>query len=572
MANAQLALGHQDWIMARSGARASRANRVIGGPEGPGDRGNMATDVLIRGALVFDGGGAPPVEGDIAIQGGRIAAVGPNLPAAGARRIIEGQGLAAAPGFVDIHGHSDYNLLLTGTAESAVLQGVTTEIGGNCGYAAAPIWGPWWEDRAKIYRDIYGLDHAWRGVADYFRRLLQGGISINFGLLVGHNTLRGSVLGGVDRAVTGDELQAMVAGLERGMDEGALGLSTGLVYAPACFSTPEELSVLTAAAGRKGGILTTHIRSEGDGLLEAIQEVIAAAEAGKTPLQISHLKTYGERNWGKLPQMLDLIESARRRGVDVTADRYPYTAANTDLQAPLPSWALEGSKGEQTARLADPEVRTRIRREIGEGPSAQDWSQVMISEVTLEHNRRFQGLRVDAAARLAGKEALDFVLDLLFEEKTQVEAIYFVMSEENLRTILAKPYVMIGSDSGCRAHYGPLARGRPHPRAFGSFARVLGRYAREVRLFDLATAIRKMTSEPCRRIGLADRGWLRPGYAADVVLFDPDRVKDTATYEEPIRYPSGVPMVLVNGVVTVEGGGHTGARAGQIARRSPRKD
>jgi len=528
----------------------------------------MGTDLLIRGALVFDGGGSPPVEADIAIEGGRLAAVGRDLPAGGARRVIEARGLAVAPGFVDIHGHSDYHLLLNGTAESAVMQGVTTEVGGNCGYAAAPIWGPWWEDRARILRDLYGLDHGWHGVADYFRRLLQGGISINFGLLVGHNTLRGSILGGADRPATAHEIQAMVAALDRGMAEGALGLSTGLVYAPACFSTPEELTALTAATGREGGILTTHMRDEGDGLLEAIQEVIGAAEAGKTPLQISHLKTYGERNWGKLPRVFDLIESAQRRGVDVTADRYPYTAANTDLQAVLPKWALEGGKAEQTARLAEPAVRARIRHEIGEGPAARDWSQVMISEVTLDQNRRYQGLRVDAAARLAGKEPLEFALDLLFEEKTQVEAIYFVMSEENLQAILAKPYVMIGSDSGCRAHYGPLAAGRPHPRAFGSFARVLGHYARDARLFDLASAIRKMTSEPCRRMGLGDRGWLRPGYAADVVLFDPDRVKDTATYEDPIRYPVGVSMVLVNGVVTVEGGAHTGARAGQIARRT----
>jgi N-acyl-D-amino-acid deacylase len=484
---------------------------------------------------------------------------------------VEARGLAAAPGFVDIHGHSDYHLLLTGTAESAVQQGVTTEVGGNCGYSAAPVWGPWWEDRAKTYRDLYGLDHGWHGVADYSRRLLEGGISINFGLLVGHNTLRGSILGGASRPATQDEIGAMVEALDRGMAEGALGLSTGLVYAPACFSTPEELTALTAAAGRRGGILTAHMRDEGDELLEAIDEVIGAAETGKTPLQISHLKTYGERNWGKLSQAFDLIESAQRRGVDVTADRYPYTAANTDLQAVLPKWALEGGKAEQTARLADHGVRARIREEIGEGPAARDWSQVMISEVTLERNRRYQGLRVDAAARLARKEPLEFTLDLLFEEQVQVQAIYFVMSEENLQAILTKPYVMIGSDSGCRAHYGPLATGRPHPRAFGSFVRVLGHYARDGRLFGLAGAIRKMTSEPCRRMGLGDRGWLRPGYAADVVLFDPDRVKDTATYESPIRYPEGVSMVLVNGVVTVEAGAHTGARAGQIARRSPLK-
>ncbi len=525
-------------------------------------------DILIRGAEVFDGGGGPAAPAEIAIRGDRIVAVGPALGLR-ATRVIDGRGLAACPGFVDIHGHSDYHLLLTPTAESAVLQGVTCEVGGNCGYAAAPIWGAWREDRARSYREVYGLDHDWQGVAEYFRRLMGEQVSINFGLLVGHNTLRGSVMGGAARAATEDEIRAMIAVLERGMDEGALGLSTGLIYSPACFSSPEELAALTAAAGRKGGILTTHMRSEGDGLLEAIREVIAAAEAGRTPLQISHLKTSGESNWGKLPEALELIESAQRRGVDVTADRYPYTASNTGLQAALPLWTLEGESGEQTARLADPAQRARIRQEVGEGPQGCGWSQIMISEVTLEQNRRDQGLRVDAAARLAGKETLEFVLDLLSEEQVRVEAIYFTMSEENLRTILRKPYVMIGSDSGCRAHYGPLSTGRPHPRTFGSFVRVLGRYARDERLFSLGTAIRKMTSDPCRRMGLADRGRIRAGYKADVVLFDPERVMDAATYEEPMRYPAGVHSVLVNGVVTVEAGTHTGARAGQILRRTP---
>ncbi len=234
----------------------------------------------------------------------------------------------------------------------------------------------------------------------------------------------------------------------------------------------------------------------------------------------------------------------------------------------LPRWVLEGDKAEQTARLADPDARARIREAIGDRPQGRAWSQVMISEVTLPQHRRYQGLRVDAAARLAGQETLEFVLDLLHAEKTEVDAIYFVMSEDNLRLILQKPYVMIGSDSGCRAHYGPLSTGRPHPRTFGSFARILGRYARDERLFDLPTAIRKMTSDPCRRLGIADRGRLRPGCKADVVLFDPDRVNDTATYEEPIRYPAGIEMVLVNGVAAVEGGQHTGARPGQILRRA----
>lgn len=527
----------------------------------------MLHDILIRGAQVFNGGGGPPVEADIAIMGDRIVALGPGAGAPRARRVIDGCGLAASPGFVDIHGHSDYHLLLAPTAESAVLQGVTSEVGGNCGYAAAPIWGPWLADRARSLRDVYDLDLDWQDVDGYFRRLLAPGISLNFGLLIGHNTLRGSAMGGADRAPTPDELDAMVTALERGMDAGALGLSTGLVYSPACFASADELRTLAAAAGRKGGIFTTHMRNEGDSLLEAIGEVISVAEATRTPLQISHLKTYGERNWAKLPQVFDLIESARQRGTDVTADRYPYTAANTELQAVLPLWAFEGSKAEQTERLIDPAVRARIRKETGEGPGARDWSQVMISAVTREEHRRYEGLRVDAAALLAGRDPLDFVLDLLYAEKIQAAAIYFVMSEDNLRTILRKPYVMIGSDSGCRAHYGPLSTGRPHPRAFGSFVRVLGHYARDERLFDLSAAVRKMTSDPCRRVGVTDRGWLRPGYKADIVLFDPDRVCDTASYEQPIRYPEGVHTVLVNGVVTVEAGRHTGARAGQILRR-----
>ena len=527
----------------------------------------MAYDILIRGGQVFDGGGDPPVEADIAIAGDRIVAMGRGLGGPEVRRLIDGRGLAASPGFVDIHGHSGYHLLLTPTAESAVLQGVTSEVGGNCGYAAAPIWGSWLEDRARTLREVYNLKLDWQDVEGYFRRLARSGISINFGLLIGHNTLRGSAMGGVDRAPTREELASMTAALERGLDAGALGLSTGLVYSPACFASADELATLAAAAGRKGGILAAHMRSEGDGLLEAIAEVIAAAEAARTPLQISHLKTYGEGNWGKLPQVFERIESALRRGVEVTADRYPYTASNTGLQAALPTWAVEGSNAEQTARLTDPGARARIRQEVGEGPRARDWSQVMISDVTREEHRRYQGLRVDAAARLAGQDPLDFVLDLLYAEKIQADAIYFVMSEDNLRAILRKPYVMIGSDSGCRAHYGPLSSGRPHPRTFGSFVRVLGHYARDERLFDLSTAIRKMTSDPCRRVGVTDRGWLRPGFRADIVLFDPARVRDTATYQHPIRYPEGVHTVLVNGVVTVESGQHTGARAGQVLRR-----
>lgn len=524
-------------------------------------------DLLVAKALLFDGTGAPPVEGSIAIQGDRIAAVGPGAGGP-ARRVVKAAGYAAAPGFVDIHSHSDYHLLLAPEAASSLLQGVTLEIGGNCGYAAAPIAGPWQREREETYREVHGLMLGFSTVGEYFARLAQERIGINFALLMGHNTLRGSVLGGANRAPTPDEAERMAALARRGMAEGAVGLSTGLVYAPACFAKPEELTALAAVVREAGGILTAHIRSEGDGLLEALEEILGVAEAARIPLQVSHLKTSGEKNWGKLPQALALIEAALARGLTVRCDRYPYTAANTGLSASLPSWTLEDGRDAQVARLREAAVRERLAAELAaQGKTGAYWDRVMIAEVVTPANKRLEGMRVSRAAVAAGQAPLPFVLDLLISEKMQVDAIYFTMSEENLRRILAKPYVMIGSDAGTRNFTGPLSGGRPHPRGFGTFPRVLGHCVRDLGLFDLATAVRKMTWDPCRMVGLADRGRLVPGAAADLTLFDPARVKDEATYEEPYRAPSGIAWVVVNGQVAVEGGTLTGVRAGRPLRR-----
>jgi len=524
-------------------------------------------DLVIRGADLIDGTGAPARRADLAVSGDRIAEIGRIAPSLG-HRVIEAAGLTLSPGFVDIHSHSDYHLLLQPTADSAVRQGVTLEIGGNCGYAAAPIWGPWLEERAAMYRDLYGLDHAWQGVADYFARLEATGISENFGLLIGHNTLRGSAMGGANRPPSSQELEAMMEGARQGMAEGALGLSTGLVYAPACFSKPEELAMIAAAVREAGGILTCHMRSEGDGLLEAIDEIIGVAEQAKIPLQISHLKTSGERNWPKLHEALQRIEEARARGLDVSCDRYPYIASNTGLQAVLPDWALEGGQRERTERLRNPAARVRIMQELTTHYPPDYWSRLMISEVTRGENRCYEGLRVSEAAARAATSSIDFALDLLISEQMQVDAIFFTMCEENLDTILQMPYAMIGSDSGCRGHEGPLSHGRPHPRTFGTFPRVLGHFVRERRLLDLPTAIRKMTWDPCRKLGLLDRGHLQPGCVADLVLFDSATVSDRATYEAPLQYPTGIHHVFVNGVPVVEAGEHTGARPGHIVRRA----
>lgn len=522
-------------------------------------------DLLIRGARVVDGTGRPGFTADLAIADGRIAEIG-RVPVGRARRTIEADGLVATPGFIDIHSHSDYHLLLVPQADSSLRQGVTTEIGGNCGYSAAPIWGAWREERSEGYREVYDLDCPWQGVAEYVRRLEAAGPAVNFGLLMGHNTLRGSAMGGSARAATAEELEAMRAAARRGMAEGALGLSTGLVYRPACFAPPEELVALAEPVREAGGLLTAHIRSEGDGLLEALAEIIGVARTARIPLQVSHLKTSGEANWGKLEPALALIEAARAEGLAVTADRYPYTAANTGLDAVLPRWALEGSRREQVARLREPDTRSRLLAELEARPSAY-WGTVMIAEVTLEPHRVYQGRRVDEAAARAGQTPGAFVLDLLAAEELRVEAIYFSMSETNLRRILSREWVMIGSDSGCRAPDGPLGRAHPHPRTFGTFVRVLGALAREERLLPLEGAVRKMTSDPARKLGLADRGRLAPGLAADLVLFDPVTVRDRATYETPWQFPEGIHAVLVNGQVAVEAGVPTGVRAGRVLRR-----
>lgn len=360
----------------------------------------------------------------------------------------------------------------------------------------------------------------------------------------------------------------MIQGAQQGMADGALGLSVGLVYAPACFSRPDELAMIAAAVREAGGVLTCHMRSEGDGLLEAIEEIIGVAEGAKIPLQISHLKTSGERNWSKLPMAFQLIEDAQARGLDISCDRYPYTASNTGLQAVLPDWALEGGQLERVERLRNSAARGRIAQELMAHYPPDYWSQLMISEVTRQEHRRYEGLRISEAATLAETNPIDFVIELLLAERMQVDAILFTMCEHNLNAILQKPYAMIGSDSGCRSHEGPLSHGRPHPRTFGTFPRVLGHYVRERRVLELPTAIRKMTLDPCRKLGLSDRGYLRPGCVADLVLFDSAIVADRATYEAPIQYPIGIHYVFVNGVSVVETGEHTGARPGRVVRRN----
>ena len=525
-------------------------------------------DIVISNGKILNGLGTPSFFGHIGIKGDRILRIETDTPLTG-NRTIDAKGMIVSPGFVDIHGHSDYFLLINPQAESKVRQGVTTEVGGNCGYSAAPVFGEEAAERKTEYGKQFSLDLSWDTINGYKGVLEKIGISMNFALLAGHNTIRASVMGRENREPTADELNEMCKAVEDGMKEGAFGLSTGLIYPPACFSKIEEMVALNNVVRRYGGVFTTHIRNEDDLVLEAINEVVDVAKEARVPLQISHLKTSRERNWNKLNEIFEIIERARQEGTDVTCDRYPYIASNTGLQAILPNWASEGNRETRIGRLKDRALREKIRHDILEKhPEQGYWDTIVISTLTSEKNRSYEGTSITEAADMTGKAPFDFAMDILIEEETNVSAIYFTMSEDNLMDIYGKPYTMIGSDAACRADYGQLAEGKPHPRAFGTFPRVLGKYARDQGGMNLPTAVKKMTSDPCRKMGISKRGELRVGFYADLVVFDPDTIMDKATFSEPVQYPEGIEYVLVNGNITVEKGNHTGCRGGRVLRKN----
>ncbi|MBU4372561.1 MAG: D-aminoacylase [Proteobacteria bacterium] len=521
-------------------------------------------DLIIKDATVVDGSGASGFQADLGLRDDRIEIVGQlgNVPSSA---VIQAAGKVVCPGFIDIHSHSDYNLLINPQSESKIRQGVTTEVGGNCGYAAAPIGNQALKERQGHYKENFDLDLDWKTLPEYRRRLEEAKISVNYAPLVGHNTIRATVMGMENRPPSSRELTQMAALTEEAMQEGAFGISSGLIYPPACYAGAPELIALCKAAAGHGGFLSCHIRSEGNRLLEALDEIILVAREARIPLQISHLKTAGGANWHKLPQVFEKIEKAQAQGVQITADRYPYLASSAGLHALLPDWAFEGGKEAQLRRLQDQSTRRRLQKEIlANHPEEEYWEKILISEAVSEENQRWAGFTVAEAAAGQAKSPLEFVFDLLLQESMQVEAIYFIMSEKNLLEILAKPYVMIGSDSACRAHYGPLSKGKPHPRAFGTFPRVLGHYVNKEGVLSLEEAVYKMTGAPAQKLGLKDRGLIREGFKADIVIFDPRKITATATYQNPAGYPEGIDCVIVNGAITVENGSHTGIGKGCV--------
>ncbi|MEI7435402.1 MAG: D-aminoacylase [bacterium] len=516
-------------------------------------------DLIIRGTTIYDGTGAPARTGDVAVNGDRIAAVG-ELACAGARETISAAGKALCPGFIDVHSHSDAYLLIEPSAPSKISQGVTTEIVGNCGASAAPR-----TPLTRLPSDWADKPYpaAWESVADYRALLEQVRPAVNVVMLAGHNRLRSDIMGYAARPATAAEVAEMCRLLEQAFDEGVHGLSSGLLYTPGCFSESGEVEALARVTARRGGIYTTHMRSEGARLLESLDETLALGRSTGVRLEVSHLKTSGRAHWGKLDAALERLRAARAEGLVVAADRYPYTAASTDLDVLLPEWASGDGRDAVLARLADPVQRARIREDILSGRAGDYWGMVQIASTHHPDNLRFQGRMLTEVAASLGLEPVDAALHLMATDTLHTSAFFFGMSEANLTRILAEPYVMIGSDASLRAPDGVLSRDHPHPRAYGTFPRFL-RAAFDGRTVPVAGAIRKMTALPASHFGLKDRGRIAPGFFADLVVFDPAGVRDLATYEHPHRFAAGIEQVIVNGTLTYHDGSFTDTRAGRV--------
>lgn len=530
-------------------------------------------DVIIHGGRLVDGTGAPWQRADLAIDDDRIAAIG-DLSAQTARTRIDADGLVVAPGFIDMLGQSEDFVLVDGRAASKITQGITTEITGE-GKSIAPV-----NDRmiaaAKASWDHYGITQDFTTLAGYFQRLeTRSKPAINVGTFVGAGGVRDYVIGRDNRAATAGELAEMERLVAQAMEEGALGLSTSLQYVPDRFASTEEIVALAKVARRHGGIYITHQRSESGRIDASMDEVFRVAAEADIPAEIWHLKTAYKANWGRMPAVLKRIEEARGRGLDITANQYPYTRASNGLDACLPLWVREGGTDAMLKRLADPALRERIKREMDD-PNPEGWENqwygsggsdgVMLSSVLNNDLKKFEGRTFTEIGKALGKDPRDAVMDLVIADRGESYVIISIMDEADVRAALAHPLVSIDTDSGARAEDGPLSQSKSHPRGWGTFPRILGKYVREEQLLTLEEAVRKMTSRAAARVGLHERGILRPGFFADITVFDPATIRDVATFEAPNRYSVGVHHVFVNGERVVADGKITDARPGRPLR------
>ncbi len=514
-------------------------------------------DIVFKNARVLDGTGAPWLVADVMVKGGHIAGVGTFQGEA--KTVIDATGKYLSPGFIDAHSHSDLPLVHNPTADSKVMQGVTTEIIGQCGSSGAPRnLGLHRHDGEDAEDDETGIPR-WTDMASYMRVLEDQGVSVNVVPLVGHGTVRRQVMGVENRAPDEKELNLMKKLVDEAMEQGAFGMSTGLIYVPGRYANTDEIIELAKVVAKHHGYYFSHIRNESAKLLEALKEAIDIGFAAGIPVQVSHFKVMGQANWGMVEHSIAMVEKARKDGLDITADQYPYIASSTSLGSPVPRSAWRGGEGSEL--LKDPVEREKILDALR---ARANWDKIFVASLEHEDDQKFIGKSIAEIGDTQGITPEEAAFGLLQRNKGVVSIVNFAMSEDDVRMVMRQPWVMVGSDG--RAYNVKTAKGQPHPRSYGTFVRILGRYVREYGLLRLEEAIRKMTSLPAWRVGLQDRGIIREGMRADLVLFDADTVIDTATFEAPHRYPEGIEWVLVNGVPVVKEGIHTGARPGMVLR------
>jgi len=528
-------------------------------------------DVLIRNGTIYDGSGKAPIVGDVAINRDTVAAIG-TLTNARGRIEIDAQGLAVAPGFINMLSWANESLMEDGRSQSGIRQGVTLEIFGE-GESMGPLNPKMKKDMVEQQADIK-YDIRWTTLNEYLEFLVNRGVSPNVASFVGATTVRIHEIGYADRPPTPAELDRMRVLVRQAMKDGALGVGSSLIYAPAFYAQTDELIALAKVASEYGGIYISHLRSEGNRFLEALDELIAIAKEANVPAEIYHLKAAGEENWQKLDTAIQKIEAARAAGLRITADMYTYTAGATGLDAAMPPWVQEGGYNEWAGRLKDPAVRERVKREMVT-PTDQ-WeslylaagspTNILLIGFKSETLKPLTGKTLAEVAKMRGKSPEETAIDLVVEDGSRVGTVYFLMSEKNVHQQIKLPWVSFGSDAASLAPEGAFLKSNPHPRAYGNFARLLGKYVREEGLIPLEEAIRRLTSLPAENLKLDRRGALQAGYFADVVVFDPAKIHDHATFDHPHQYATGVVHVFVNGTQVLKSGEHTGAKPGRVVR------
>lgn len=535
------------------------------------ENGNNRVDLLIRNGVIYDGSGGAPVRGDVAVRDGRVVATG-TLSGYTAAREVNANGLAVAPGFINTLSWSVESLIYDGRGMSEIKQGVTLEIFGE-GNSMGPVNDRVREEMIKTQGDIH-YDVTWKTLGEYLDFLVKKGVSPNVASFVGATTVRENVVGFDDVAPTPTQLKQMQDLVRQAMREGALGVGSSLIYAPASYAKTDELIALCKAAGESGGGYISHMRSEGDRFLEALDELIQISREAKVHAQAYHLKAAGQKNWPKMQQAIAKIEAARKQGLPITADMYAYTAGATGLDAAMPTWVQQGGIDGWVAQLKKPDVRKKVIAEMRD-PNAKFESlllaagspdRVLLIGFKTDKLKPLTGKTLGEVAKMRGVSPEDAAIDLVIEDHTRVGAAYFLMSEENVKLGLSQPWVNIGSDAEASAPEGPFLLSNPHPRAYGTFARFLGRYVRDQKVATLQDAIRRLTRQPAESFKLKDRGCLNKGCFADVVVFDPAKINDLATFDKPHQYAVGMVHVFVNGTQVLRDGEHTGAKPGQVVR------